>query len=82
MTGQFNWGLPPLPPLELNGRWNVGTLERWIKRFKKNDFSNGPAFKIREELFFAASLSESTVFFFNEEEQSYFLLFSKKINQI
>ena len=58
MTGPLR---PNPPPLELNGRWNVGTLE---KRFKKKLFfplwpgplapPPGPAIKRRT--FFAASL--------------------------
>ena len=60
----------PLPPLELNGRWNIGTLERWNvgkKGTKKvlfalmaPPFTPPPlllvAWPLREELFFAASL--------------------------
>ena len=56
----------PQPPLELYGRWNVGTLEKnWFK--ESYFFLNGPALyppppllmvrPLREGLFFATSLS-------------------------
>ena len=58
---------PNPPPLEPNGRWNDGTLEKKGSK-KSHFFLNGPALypppllmarPLREELFFSASLTYS-----------------------
>ena len=52
----------PNPPLELNGRWNFGTLE---KKVLKQIFLNGPALypppPLNGPSFFAASLRKHSL---------------------